>query len=267
MDLKTLQVEIKPYTPGQTVALASRMLQYRTAPILFSWAFSSLMVFCTGIFLLNFIELHPFWSWLVLLVFYPLCLLPLIITIGKLIFSPAVKIREVISQLFSRLYHFSILFLASRFLVISGLLTLLIPGLYLWRASWFLGPIVLLEGSSLRSSIKRIFRFSLGYERLLWAHAANTGMIFLYLTVAFASLVHFFIETFSTTFFSLAQIPFHQQYYQYLALAGVALALPFATLIWFFVYLDVRIRKEGWDLEIAFRSFVNKVKLDAKQIT
>jgi hypothetical protein len=39
-----------------------------------------------------------------------------------------------------------------------------------------------------------------------------------------------------------------------LAVVGFALAAPFISLVWFFVYLDVRIRKEGWDLEIAFRA-------------
>lgn len=37
-------------------------------------------------------------------------------------------------------------------------------------------------------------------------------------------------------------------------LAAVAwLLYPIARLAWFFCYLDVRIRKEGWDLELAFR--------------
>ena len=31
------------------------------------------------------------------------------------------------------------------------------------------------------------------------------------------------------------------------------LVYPLARLAWFFCYLDARIRKEGWDVEIAFR--------------
>jgi hypothetical protein len=31
------------------------------------------------------------------------------------------------------------------------------------------------------------------------------------------------------------------------------LVYPLARLAWFFCYLDARIRREGWDVEIAFR--------------
>ncbi len=31
------------------------------------------------------------------------------------------------------------------------------------------------------------------------------------------------------------------------------LVYPIARLAWFFCYLDARIRKEGWDVELAFR--------------
>src|SRR5262249_15238443 len=35
--------------------------------------------------------------------------------------------------------------------------------------------------------------------------------------------------------------------------AVVWLLYPIARLAWFFCYLDIRIRKEGWDLELSFR--------------
>lgn len=38
-----------------------------------------------------------------------------------------------------------------------------------------------------------------------------------------------------------------------LATSGLWLAYPLARLAWFFSYLDVRIGREGWDLELAFR--------------
>jgi hypothetical protein len=38
------------------------------------------------------------------------------------------------------------------------------------------------------------------------------------------------------------------------ALSATAwLVYPLARLAWFFCYLDARIRKEGWDVELAFR--------------
>jgi hypothetical protein len=62
------------------------------------------------------------------------------------------------------------------------------------------------------------------------------------------------------TFSALSQLPLYDGYYPFLVLVGFALAVPFMTIVWFFVYLDVRIRKEGWDLEIAFRSRAAKLE-------
>lgn len=255
MKLEDLQVDIKPYTPGQAVALATRMLQHQPGPILGSWGFSSALIFSFSLFLLSKTPFSPVWVWIMVLLLAPLFLLPIITSVGHLVFSPAISMVVIIRRTLERLLQFVLLFFASRMLLLLGLLCLIIPGLYLWRVGWFLSPIVLLEGASFVSSFRRTRRFSLGFHRQTLAHALNTGLLFIYLALAFASLIHFFlVQVLGLTFATLAELPLHPWYYHLLGLGGVALAAPFAMLVWFFVYLDVRIRKEGWDLEIAFRA-------------
>jgi hypothetical protein len=130
-----------------------------------------------------------------------------------------------------------------------------VPGLYLWRSSWFLGPIVLLEGSPLGASFRRGRRFAVGFRGHVTVHALHTALLLGYLSFAAASLIHFLtVKVFGMSFAMLSNIALVDWYYHLLGLVGFALAAPFATLVWFFVYLDVRTRKEGWDLEIAFRA-------------
>lgn len=45
-----------------------------------------------------------------------------------------------------------------------------------------------------------------------------------------------------------------------IALSMLLLASPIVDLAWFFYYLDARIRKEGWDLELGFRSIARRIK-------
>jgi hypothetical protein len=83
----------------------------------------------------------------------------------------------------------------------------------------------------------------------------STALLLFYLTGAVFSLLHFLnTKVFGLSIAALAQLPLFEAYYHWLALAAFAVAAPFVTLVWFFVYLDLRTRKEGWDLELAFRA-------------
>jgi len=253
--LDELQVEIRPRTTGQTVALAARMLQHRPGPILAAWAFYSVGVIGLTLLFLVVWELHPFWAWLAVPVLAPIFSAPLVTTVGHLVFTPRVSFGLVAGQTARRVFPFLLLFLVNRVIVLAGMAALLVPGLYLWRSSWFLGPIVLLEGSPLGASFRRGRRFASGFHGHVLAHAANTAALVGYLSLAFGSLLHFLnVKVFGLTFAALGNLTLFQSYWHLVLLVGFALAAPFATLVWFFVYLDVRTRKEGWDLELAFRA-------------
>jgi hypothetical protein len=195
------------------------------------------------------------WSATVTGVFAPLFTLPLITSLGHLVFSPQVTFGNVARATLRHAASFFLLFIVNRIVSLLGLVLMVVPGLYFWRDSWFLGPIVLLEGSSLRASFRRGRRFAAGYHGRVLAQAFNVGLILIYLNAALASLLHFLlVKVFGQTFAALSELPLLDGYYTHLLVLGFALALPFVTLVWFFVYLDVRIRKEGWDLELAFRA-------------
>jgi hypothetical protein len=263
-----LQVEIKARSPGEAVALAARMLQHRPGPFLGAWAFYSAGVILLGYLMMETLGLH--WGWMAGLVpvLAPIFALPMITTVGNLVFSPKVSFATVAAATLRRGAAYLVLFLANRVVTLVGLAFFIVPGLYLWRSSWFLAPIVALEGSSLGASFRRGRRFAIGFNAHVASHALNSALLVSYLTVAFASLGHFLtVKVFGQTFTFLAELPTDPHvYYPYLGLVGFALAAPFATLVWFFVYLDVRIRKEGWDLEIAFRTRAAKMTEQSRGI-
>ena len=255
MKRQDLQVEIRARTAGEITALATRMVQHRPAPLLCAWAFYTLATCGLGAMLLWGWRVHPALALGLVFLLAPIFSLPLTITVGHLVFSPEVSPGMVIKATFRRAPSFLLLFLINRLVTLAGLCLLIVPGLYLWRNSWFLGPIVLLEGSSIKASFRRGRRFASGFHGLVIKYAFNAALLLGYLTPAMASLLYFLsAKVFGQPITVLRELTLVEGYYPFLALAGFALAAPFVTLVWFFVYLDVRIRKEGWDLELSFRA-------------
>ena len=266
MKLDELQVEIRPRTAGQTAAMAARMLQHRPGPLLAAYACYALPTFGLATLSLHVWQLHPFWAFSLCLLLGPVFSPPLVTTLGHLVFTPTVSFGLVARQTSRRFFPFLFLLLVNRVLLLLGLAALVVPGLYLWRSSWFLGPIVLLEGSPLGASFRRGRRFAAGFHGHVLAHAAHTAVLLAYLSLAAASLLHFVgVKLFGLSFAWVGNLTLLDGYTSLVLLAGFALAAPFATLVWFFVYLDVRTRKEGWDLEIAFRARVAQLERSSAQ--
>jgi hypothetical protein len=255
MKLAELQVEIRPRSHGQTVAIAARMLQHRPGPLCVAWLFYTLATVALAALILLVLEWHPFWAWLLTPILAPVFSSPLCTTVGNLVFTPKVSFGLVAGETLRRFPAFVFLFFVNRLITLLGLCAAIVPGLYLWRASWFLGPIVLLEGSPVGASFRRGRRFAAGFQGHVIGHAFNSAVLLLYLGVAAASLGHFLItKIFGVTFTAIANLTLLESYPHLLGLTAFAIAAPFITVVWFFVYLDVRTRKEGWDLELAFRS-------------
>lgn len=255
MKSDALQVEIRPRDSHQVVVLAAKMIHHRPGPLLAAWAVYSGFSLALVAVLFFALGLNPWWVWILTFVFAPLFSLPLVSTIGHLVFSPSVSFAAVMRMTLGRALPFVLLFLVNRLLTLGGIALLILPGLYLWRSSWFLGPITLLEGAELGASFRRGRRFAIGFQGRVFAQASNVAATLVYLSLVFAALLHFFVvQVLGLTFSTLANLAQYEGYPHVLGLVGFSLALPFVTLVWFFVYLDVRIRKEGWDLEIAFRT-------------
>lgn len=254
MKLGDLQVEIRPRTPGQTVSLATRLLQHRPGAVIAAWVSSSVSLVAVALWIASRSAPPAVWSWLFLLILGPLFTAPMIVTAGRLVFSPEVTAGQVVRATLGRLLPFTLLFILYRLLIFVGFNLLIIPGLYLWRNSWFLGPIALLEGAPFAASFHRGRAFALGFSGHVLSHAAHVGAMLVYLTVSTASVLHFSVELLGTSIAAVGRLTLLEGYFEGLLILGFSMALPFAALIWFFVYLDLRTRKEGWDLELAFRA-------------
>jgi hypothetical protein len=250
-----LQVEIRSRSVGQTVAMATRLLQERKGRVLFAWALYSLPLGLLSLGLLLGTELSPWWIWLLTLTLASAFSLPMVVTVGHLVFSPTVTSGAVLGTSTRRFVSHLFLLLINRLLTAVGLVGVVVPGFYFWRMGWFIGPIVGLEGSGIGASLRRGRHFAAGFNGLTALHAVNAGALLIYWTGAIAALAHFFIRyAIGTNVAVIGDLTRYDFYPHLLGLGAFCLIVPYVTLYWFFVYLEVRTRKEGWDLEIAFRA-------------
>ncbi len=250
-----LQVEIRSRSVGQTVAMATRLLQERKGRLLFAWALYTIPLALLSLGLLLGTELSPWWIWLLTLTLASAFSLPMVVTVGHLVFSPTVTSGAVLSTSLRCFTPHLFLLLVNRLLTAIGLIGVIVPGLYLWRMSWFIGPIVGLEGSGFSASLQRGRHFAAGFNGLTVLHALNAAAMVVYWTGAMAALTHFFIRyAIGTNVALIGDLVRYDFYPHLLGLGAFCLIVPYVTLYWFFVYLEVRTRKEGWDLEIAFRA-------------
>lgn len=145
-----------------------------------------------------------------------------------------------------------------------GSLFLVIPGYLIATRYGFLSEVLLLENCRLRSLEKRITNlladsFSRLVGRLLGVvlfFAVTVACLFLLIDTAAGLLFNFPILLGRSTGLSLPEmidVLVGDPRLGSVLLALMWLVYPVARLAWMFCYLDQRIRREGWDVELDFR--------------
>lgn len=265
MRLNDLQVEIRSRSVGQTVAMAMRLLQERAGRLVWAWLAYSLPLLALAMLLLLGTGLSPWWVWVLVIALAPAFSLPMVVAVGHLLFSPTVTLGRIFAESARHFFVHLVVLLMQRLITALGLVAAVVPGLYLWRAGWFLGPIVVLERAALVPSMRRGRHFASGFHGLVLVHMLNAAATLIYWTGALAALLHFFIQLVGRNVAIVGDLAHYDGYPHLLGLAAFCLAVPLVTLIWFFVYLEVRTRKEGWDLEIVFRAKAEQLSGAAEQ--
>lgn len=255
MNLGRPQVVLRPRTAGQMLALVTRLLQRRPLPLLAGWAVYSAGVLGYGALLIGHAGLQLPVAWALLVIGAPLLATPLVAIAGRLVFAEFVSPREIVVGVLRRWPDYALLLACLRLAQLVGTLALVVPGLFAWRWSWFLAPVVQLEGSGLRATLRRCRTFTAGeLGRIAWQGASHAAVVG-YWWAAVALFAHvLLVWVLGVNIARAAELAADPLYPHALALLGFAAARPLGTLLGFALYIDVRTRKEGWDLELALRA-------------
>jgi len=196
----------------------------------------------------------------------PFCGAALVGAAGRRVFGERFSTRTGLRLVLKRLPALLLLLTAVRLLTVGGLFLLLLPGYLIATRYGFLSEILMLELCPLRKYETRLNDLLNG---TFWKLVGRLVMILIFFSTVVVSLF-LFVDLAASTLFSwpilsgrISSVAYLDRELQTLLtvdprvgtvlVAVLWLVYPVARLAWMFCYLDVRILKEGWDVELNFR--------------
>ena len=135
----------------------------------------------------------------------------------------------------------------------------LLPALWIAALFFFAAEVVVLEGSSVGSSIGRMQRLGTGYF-------GDVAMAMLAMVLLYALAILLGDVALGELLEGILQIrlrPSEDEVGGPLALFAMWLAVPVLTTARFFVYLNLRTRREGWDIQTRFAALAARAREEA----
>jgi hypothetical protein len=178
---------------------------------------------------------------------------------SRLVFEPTARVRDVLASFARSSVRIVPLRLTQLCTIVLGFAFLLVPGAAFAVATFFLLETTLLERSSTGTALARGFQIVGGRSgeailALFALLALHVGAILLG-DFAGRSILGDLLET-------AAPEPLLTTGGGLLALAGFWLFVPYAATARFFVYLDMRTRAEGWDIQTRFAAIAARATAD-----
>lgn len=181
------------------------------------------------------------------------------IAVGKLMFAEEVRLREIFGQYFRRLPAYLVTLVLTRIMIgVMGLLAfLVIPPFWMWGRVNYVHEACLLEQAGPVDAINRAARMI----------ARNTlgavGLVLLLLVAAagFIVVTELLLNDGLLDFMLQLGKPFGSLFDEggsAAALLGAFLAVPYWATARFLAYVDLRTRRDGWDVQLRFMALQAK---------
>lgn len=185
------------------------------------------------------------------------------VAIGRMMFAEEVRLREVLGQFLRRLpaYFGTLLLTRAMIGILSLAFFLVVPPFWMWGRCAYVHEACLLEQAGPLDAISRAARMItrnmisvIGLLLLLTLAAA--GFVFVAETLIIVGLVEFVLQLgrpFGSLFDDGGSIA---------ALLGLFLAVPYWTTVRFLSYVDLRTRRDGWDVQLRFMAIAARAKAE-----
>jgi hypothetical protein len=189
------------------------------------------------------------WGWLATILLALLVQTPFTCLAARLVFQPEVPVRDVLDTSLRALPRVLGLRVVQLVAVGIGLMLLLVPGVWIGVSLFFIVEVAVLERASFGVAISRSLRIAAGQSgQVLVAVLAllglHLGAIVLGDEVGRAILVDLFQFSAPESLWTAGGSS--------LALLGFWLFVPYLATARFLVYIDLRTRSEGWDIQTRF---------------
>jgi hypothetical protein len=194
-------------------------------------------------------------GWLVAIPLSIAAQVPFTVLASRLVFSTDVRVRDVLKAAARDAFRVVFLRLLALSFVVFGLLFFVVPGVWVAVVSLFLGEVVLLERATLGATLARALRVaSSAIGEVLLALMALTALPVV--AVLLADIAGRGVLSELLQFTPPSAVWTHG--WSVLAFIGLFAVAPYAATARFFVYLNVRTRVEGWDIQTRFAAIASR---------
>jgi hypothetical protein len=203
-----------------------------------------------------------FWGWVATILLALVVQAPFTVLASRLVFEPSVRLRDVLRASVSALPRVFALRFIQALCVTLGLMVFVLPGMWLSMTLLFIIEAAVLEGATVGGAIRRSSRLTSG-------QSGQAVMASLALLVLHAGATFLGDDVGRAVLSDLLQFREPESLLSAggstLALAGFWLFLPYAATARFFVYLDLRTRSEGWDIQTRFAALALRAREEQRR--
>lgn len=185
------------------------------------------------------------------------------VAISRMMFAERVTVREVLGHYLRRLPAYLGALLITRLLIalLSLAAFLVVPPLWMWSRCAYVHEACLLEQTGSLDAGRRAERMIAGNVTgtvglLLMLTLATAGFVFVSESLINAGLFEFVLQV-GRPFGSLID-----EGGSAAAVLGLLLAVPYWTTVRFLSYIDLRTRRDGWDVQLRFMAIVAQAQAD-----
>jgi hypothetical protein len=186
------------------------------------------------------------------------------VAIGRMMFAEEVRASEVLGQYLRRFPAYFATLLLTRVMigVLSLLAILVIPPLWMWGRCAYVHEACLLEHAGPTDAVNRASRMIASnvtqvVGHLLLLTLAAGGFIFVAESLLNLGLLEFVLQVgqpFGSLFDDGGSVA---------ALLGMFLVVPYWTTVRFLAYIDLRTRRDGWDIQLRFMAIQARAQAEA----
>lgn len=200
-------------------------------------------------------------SWAVALPLATIAEVPFTVLASRLVFQDRVSARDVLASARRDGPRVLLARLLAAALVAIGMLIFVVPGVWLASIYLFLSEVMLLERASIGQAFGRALRV---------ASSAASEVIVAVLVLVLVSAGSVLLADIAgrAVFGELLQFrpprPVWTEGGSVLAMIGLFAAVPYVATARFFLYLNVRTRAEGWDIQTRFAAIAARADDEAK---
>jgi hypothetical protein len=260
MNLLEARVALRDRKTADVLDLALRFLVVNRVP----FAKVALMVMPTGV-VTTFVagrELGWGWGWIIAIFLGLLAQAPFTALASRLVFEHDVRVRDVLRTTLARIPYLAIVRVTQLGVLAFAAMLFFVPALLVGGYTFFLGEVLLLERASPSLAVTRL-------QRLVSGSAGDAVLGVLLLAG---------LHVLATILGDVAGRALFENLFTWkppmsawdagggslLAVLGFWLFLPFAATARLFLYLNVRTRAEGWDVQTRFSTIALRAEAEAE---